>query len=50
MVSLRKPEDIIIGGWDICGDNLYTASKKNKVIDIQLLDKLKDDLEKITKN
>ena len=47
MVSLRKPEDIIISGWDICGDNLYIASKKNKVIDTQLLHKLKDDLEKI---
>lgn len=48
MVSLRKPEDIVIGGWDICEDNLYKACKKNKVVDTQLLDKLKDDLEKIT--
>ena len=27
---LRKPEDIIIGGWDICSDDLYTACKKIK--------------------
>lgn len=47
MVSLRKPEDIIISGWDICKDDLYTACKKNKVIEPALIDQLKDDLKKI---
>ena len=47
MVSLRKPEDIIIGGWDICEDNMYKACKKNKVIDTQLLEKMRNELESI---
>ena len=47
MVSLRKPEDIIIGGWDICGDDLYTACKKNKVIEPALINQLEDDLKNI---
>ena len=47
MVSLRKLEDIIIGGWDICGDDLYTACKKNKVIDPALINQLEDDLKNI---
>ena len=44
MVPLIKPEDIVIGGWDICSDDLYTACKNNKVIDTDLLNQLKDDL------
>jgi myo-inositol-1-phosphate synthase len=32
MIQLIKPEDIVIGGWDICSDDLYTACKNNKVI------------------
>ena len=47
MVSLRDPKDIVIGGWDICGDDLYTACKKNKVIDPSLRDQLKVELESI---
>ena len=47
MVCLRKPEDIIIGGWDICSDDLYTACKKNKVIEPSLLNQLEDDLRNI---
>lgn len=47
MVSLRDPKDIVIGGWDICGDNLYTACKKNKVIDPSLREQLKLELKSI---
>ena len=47
MVSLRKLEDIVISGWDICGDDLYTACKKNKVIDPNLINQLEDDLRNI---
>jgi len=44
MVPIIKPEDIVIGGWDICSDDLYTACKNNKVIDTDLLNQLKEDL------
>jgi len=44
MVPIIELKDIIIGGWDISSDNLYTACKNNKVIDIDLLKKLKEDL------
>ena len=47
MVNLRNPEDIIISGWDICKDDLYTACKKNKVIDPSLINQLKDELSEI---
>ena len=47
MVPLIKPEDIIVGGWDISSDDLYTACKNNKVIDTDLLNQLKDDLKGI---
>jgi myo-inositol-1-phosphate synthase len=47
VTDLCKPEDIVIGGWDICKDDLYTASKKTKVIDHDLLNKLEDKLKKL---
>jgi myo-inositol-1-phosphate synthase len=43
--DMYDPNDIFIGGWDICGDNMYEAAKKSKVIDYDLLNKLKSDLE-----
>lgn len=46
MVPMRTPKDIVIGGWDICNDNLYISCQNNKVIDYDLLRQLKDDLEK----
>ena len=48
MVPLRNPEDIVISGWDICGDDLYKACKKNKVIDPSLINQLKEELQIIT--
>ena len=47
MVPIRDTKDIIISGWDIINDDLYTSCKKNKVIDPDLLYKLKPDLESI---
>lgn len=47
MVNIRDPNDIIISGWDIVNTNLFEASKKNKVLEPDLLYKLKNDLEKI---
>ena len=47
MVSLVSLDDIVISGWDICSDDLYTACKNNKVIDINLLNQLKGDLKNI---
>ena len=44
--NMCSPEDLVIGGWDICRDNMYVAAKKAQVIDNNLLDQLKDDLEK----
>ena len=46
--SMNKPEDLVIGGWDICNDNLYIAAKKAQVIDYDLLTQLEKDLESIT--
>lgn len=46
-INFLNPEEIIVGGWDICKDNLYQACKKNKVLDFDLLNKLKEDLIKI---
>ena len=44
MVYLVNLNDIVIGGWDICSDDLYTACKNNKVIDTDLLNQIKEDL------
>ncbi len=46
--DIQDPSDIVIGGWDICKDNMYEAAKKAQVIDYDLLEKLKPDLECIT--
>jgi len=47
VTNLCKPEDIIISGWDICKDDIYTATKKSKVIDNDLLNKMEDKLKKL---
>jgi myo-inositol-1-phosphate synthase len=47
MVPFIKLEQIVVGGWDICEDNLYESCKNNKVINKCLLDQLKNDLEMI---
>ena len=47
ITPMYNPEDIIVGGWDICGDDLYSAAKKAKVLDIDLLRNLEPHLSKI---
>lgn len=46
-VNFRNIEDIFVDGWDICKDNLYDACKKNKILELDLLKKLENDLKKI---
>jgi len=46
-LPLAKLEDIVYGAWDIFPDNGYEAAKKSGVIPRDLLDQIKDDLEKI---
>jgi myo-inositol-1-phosphate synthase len=46
-VPLAKPEDLVIGGWDIFEDNAYEAAVKAGVLDTALLDRVKDPLSAI---
>lgn len=46
-VPLADLRDLVFGGWDIFKDNCYQSAKKAKVLDINLLKKLKPKLEKI---
>jgi len=39
-----NPNDLVIGGWDISKMNLGEAMKRSKVLDVQLQDKLYDDM------
>ena len=47
IAPMYNPEDIVIGGWDICSDDLYSAAVKAKVLEIDLLRKLEPHLSKI---
>ena len=47
LVPLAKIEDVVFGGWDIFSENAYEAAKTAKVLDRELLENVKDELEKI---
>jgi myo-inositol-1-phosphate synthase len=47
MIDLFDVEDVVVSGWDICGDDLYRATVNNQVIDFDLREKLKSDLQNI---
>ena len=47
-VSLCSLDDLVFGGWDIFEDNCYEAARKAKVINADLLNEIKPDLESIT--
>jgi len=47
IADMYNPEDIVMGGWDICKDNMYDATVKAQVIDYDLLQKLKHYIEPI---
>ncbi|MEZ4933129.1 MAG: inositol-3-phosphate synthase [Saprospiraceae bacterium] len=46
-VPVAKFDDIVFGGWDIFSDNMYKAAKNAKVLDKDLLDKIKGELKAI---
>jgi myo-inositol-1-phosphate synthase len=43
-VPLARLEDIVVGGWDIFEDNAYEAAVKAGVLDMALLEQLKEPL------
>ncbi len=46
-VPLASLDDIVFGGWDIFEDNSYEAAKTAGVIDADLLEKIRPELEQI---
>lgn len=46
-ISLASLEDIVFGGWDIFEDNAYEAAVKAGVLETQLLEQIKPELEQI---
>jgi myo-inositol-1-phosphate synthase len=46
-VPLSKLDDLIFGGWDIFEDDMYTAAVKAGVLERQILDGIKPELENI---
>ena len=46
-VPLAALEDVALGGWDLFEDNAYEAAMHAKVLDKDLLNDLKDELEQI---
>lgn len=46
-VPLASLNDLVFGGWDIYGDNAYEAASKARVLEQNLLDKLKPALSSI---
>ena len=39
-VNLARLEDIVFGGWDIFSDNCYSAAKKARVLDKEMIERL----------
>ena len=46
-VPLARPEDLVVGCWDIFEDNAYEAAVKAGVLEMPLLEQLKEPLEAI---
>jgi len=47
-VELANLNELVFGGWDIFADNAYKAALNAGVLDKELLDKVKEDIEPIT--
>lgn len=47
LIGLAELDDLYFGGWDIFEDNAYEAAIKAGVLDKELLDQVKDELEAI---
>ncbi|WP_026768399.1 inositol-3-phosphate synthase [Asinibacterium sp. OR53] len=46
-VPLANLQDVVFGGWDVYGDNVYEAAMKAKVLEPALLQAIKPELEAI---
>lgn len=46
-VPLAELSDVVFGGWDVYADNVYEAASKAKVLDANLLNAIKPELEAI---
>src|ERR1700712_5065993 len=46
-VPLAKLDDIVFGGWDVYTDNVYESAMNAKVLEVGLLNSVKEELEKI---
>ena len=46
-VPLTEMTDLVFGGWDIFGDNVYEAACKARVLDVRLLESIRSELERI---
>ena len=46
-VELAGLDDLVFGGWDIFADNVYLAAQKSGVLNKDLLDEVRSDLEEI---
>lgn len=47
LLPMVDPIDFVISGWDISAENLYTACKRAKVLEPDLVNQLKDELQAI---
>lgn len=47
VVPMVHPNDIVLGGWDINSSNLLAATKRSKVLDVDLVRKVAAQLEKV---
>lgn len=45
MLPMVDPNDLVLGGWDINGDNMAVAMRKAQVLDVNLQDKVEPFLE-----
>ncbi len=48
LLPMVHPNDLVLGGWDICGENLGTAMQNAKVLDVDLQRQVEPHLEKLT--
>ncbi|GME85016.1 unnamed protein product [Ambrosiozyma monospora] len=47
LLPLVNPNDFVVGGWDISSANLYEAMVRGQVLEYDLIQKLKGQMEKI---
>lgn len=46
-IELPKLDDLVFGGWDIFTDNVYQSAVNAGVLDLDMLNKVRDDIEPI---